>query len=164
MEGNFSLIIIIVIVAFRLLGPLLKSLSADKSRGQQQQQARVVLEPEPEPQPEPLPGRAIDPWAFEREDYSETLEVAPFEEEARWPERGFKYEPVRSYEPELPDKELKEDKILSSAAMVTTDRKPSRAFTDLRQTLSRKDKLVAAFIFHEILEPAPSVKRRKRIK
>jgi len=41
------------------------------------------------------------------------------------------------------------------------DKKADRFTSNLQQVLTKKDPLLAAFVFHEILEPPPTLKRKR---
>lgn len=46
-------------------------------------------------------------------------------------------------------------------AIKTAERKPDTLNSNLQQVLTKRDPLLAAFVFHEILEPPPALRRKR---
>lgn len=139
MEGIITLIVIII--AFNLFNALMKAVRG----GQQSPQKKVLVSPEP---------------------------LSPHENGQQWTDDEIRFRPKKkekradSYDGEGTDAREAESADDTGAWQAPEPVKKevassSPVIVGLQQTLTCRDPLLAAFIFHEILEPPPSLRRKR---
>ncbi len=150
MEGIFTLIIIIIV--FNLFNFIVKAI-----RGSQQavlQQDAVA--PESLPREEPVRRWKDDDFIYRSLSSGET-------------ERSTGYDARESTGIRAPETAGDEEKPTVKPAAKRAGRvvaresgQPSTVTTNLQQVLTQKEPLVAAFIFHEIIDPPLALRRRRK--
>lgn len=147
MEGFITLIIIIVV--FNIFNMLLRALKGGKTPAKQR--ALVTAEQflqdnisiQKEKSNQPLQGDA-----FYQAEPDKDIEVSDTSYIEDFP---VKDKPIPMFESSL--------KV--PATVKVADKSANQFTSNLQQVLTKRDPLLAAFVFHEILEPPPALRRKR---
>lgn len=138
---NF-IILIIIIVAINLINSLLRAFKKGSTDRRESSTLRV-REPFLE---QPASQRITDPYRSSAARPDKSIEYSS-------EDSSSKKHPVE-VESDQPD----DDKCIGQVAAISNHQSPLAA--NLQHMLTRKDPLVTAFVFHEILEPPLAVRKR----
>lgn len=138
-------VLIIVVIAFNLIRTVMKAIRGGQSASRKTVPVRIVRSPEERP---------VDPWVHDAAYFE-----SGFSEQTDY-DSDYDDEEDKEEEEEAIDTGKTEERYTAPLVMRERYRSPSIA-SGLKQALTQKDPLVAAFIFHEIFGQPLAMRRRR---